>query len=114
MKKRCCHQTKFHHLVGHEVSEVEAAEIFDASTTSPGEETTDVARKIQHVGIDTGKLSCFWSFVCSLLMFAFRLATIGSLYIVANMDVSKHVMACYVLRCPLVSSFLGQGFSTPI
>ena len=54
-------QTKFHHLVGHEVSEVEAPEIFDASTTSPGEETTDAARKIQRVGIDTGKLSCFLS-----------------------------------------------------
>ena len=103
MKKRCCHQTKFHHLVGHEVSEVEAAEIFDASTTSPGEETTDVARKIQHVGIDTGKLSCFWSFVCSLLMFAFRLATIGSLMIFVYRCQHGCFQACHGLLCVTLS-----------
>lgn len=101
-------QTKFHHLVGHEVSEVEAPEIFDTSTTSPGEETTDVARKIQRVGIDTGKLSCFLSLqsphVC--IQASNHWIFDDLCFLVVNMDVSKHVMACYVLRCPLVSSLI--------
>lgn len=108
-------QTKFHHLVGHEVSEVEAPEIFDASTISPCEETTDVARKIQRVGIDTGKLSCFLSLqsphVC--IQASNHWIFDDLCFLVVNMDVSKHVMAWYFYVVPWFHHFLVKAFPRP-
>ena len=101
--ERCCHQTKFHHLVGHEVSEV------DASATSAGEETTRMSQeKKQSIGIHMAKLSWFCPWKHSFFMFACMLEIIGSLYLVVKLDVSKHVMACYLYVVPLFHVFFGS------
>ena len=66
--------------------------------------------KKQSIGIHMAKLSWFCPWKHSFFIFACMLEIIGSLYLVVKLDVSKHVMACYLYVVPLFHVFLCQGF----